>query len=535
MSKKNAANTAKTLIEVLGGKSNIASYTNCMTRLRVKVNDVSKVDEKKLKITENVMGLVKSDNEMQIILGPGFVRQVREEINKIIPDISSDKEVDESLDKSNLSLAEVSQINKKEQKLKNVSSVQLFLAKFAKIFAPLIPAFIGAGILAGLAGLMQGFYQQIDPLDPSITFWTNQVAYSWYQTFNMMLTIWKDAFIIIVGWRTAEAFGGEGIFGALASLMFVGAFAGTYTAPFINQGADGFLFLGIKIKDPMTNWLTIGFRPGEIIDPITGDVTGYTLAGSTGGVIGAMIMAGMSVPIVKKMRQFTPGVLDLLLASTFSIVAMIFASYFIVIPISGMLFTFISFLFENLAGNPFGAAVLASLFLIALVFGVHQGFIPVYTALLASTGVNSLFAVLAMGGAGQVGASLALYFKADKDSVIRKQIRGAIIPGFLGIGEPLVYGISLTRPKVFLSASLGAAVAGFFIGAVSSWGGVTIGLNTVFGPAGLSCLPLMIASKGGVVGYNLMAMGIYLISLIIAWVSGFGFVHLIGTKGVDLS
>ena len=41
-------------------------------------------------------------------------------------------------------------------------------------------------------------------------------------------------------------------------------------------------------------------------------------------------------------------------------------------------------------------------------------------------------------GAGQVGAALALYIRAKKDSVLRNQIRGAIIPGFLGIGEPLM-------------------------------------------------------------------------------------------------
>ena len=71
--------------------------------------------------------------------------------------------------------------------------------------------------------------------------------------------------------------------------------------------------------------------------------------------------------------------------------------------------------------------MLAGLFLIAVVFGVHQGFIPVYFALMDAQGFNSLFPILAMAGGGQVGAALALYFRAARESTIRNQIRGAII------------------------------------------------------------------------------------------------------------
>lgn len=173
--------------------------------------------------------------------------------------------------------------------------------------------------------------------------------------------------------------------------------------------------------------------------------------------------------------------------------------------------------------------------MLAVVFGVHQGFVPVYAALLAQTGINSLFAILAMGGAGQVGVALALYLKADENSTLRKQIKGAIVPGFLGIGEPLIYGVTLPRPKTFIAAMLGAAVGGFFLGAMSTWGGITVGLNTMFGPSGLLATPMMMALIGGTIGHVGSAIGIYLTALIISYASGFGFTYLIGTKGVDLS
>ncbi len=102
-------------------------------------------------------------------------------------------------------------------------------------------------------------------------------------------------------------------------------------------------------------------------------------------------------------------------------------------PLGGWLFEGMSWLFMHLNSNPFGCAVLAGLFLIAVVFGVHQGFIPVYLALMDSQGFNSLFPILSMAGAGQVGAALALYWRAQPHSALRSQVRGAIIPGLLAL------------------------------------------------------------------------------------------------------
>ncbi|MEA3648262.1 iron chelate uptake ABC transporter family permease subunit, partial [Acinetobacter baumannii] len=62
-----------------------------------------------------------------------------------------------------------------------------------------------------------------------------------------------------------------------------------------------------------------------------------------------------------------------------------------------------------------------------------------------------------------VGAALALFWRAKRDSLLRTQIKGAIIPGFLGIGEPLIYGVTLPRMKPFVTACLGGACGGFFV------------------------------------------------------------------------
>ena len=62
----------------------------------------------------------------------------------------------------------------------------------------------------------------------------------------------------------------------------------------------------------------------------------------------------------------------------------------------------------------------------------------------------------------------------------------------LGVGEPLIYGVTLPRGKPFITACLGASCGGFFIG-LMAWLGHSIGLNTVFGPSGVVSIPLMVS------------------------------------------
>ena len=125
-------------------------------------------------------------------------------------------------------------------------------------------------------------------------------------------------------------------------------------------------------------------------------------------------------------------------------------------------------------------------------------------------GFNSLFPILAMAGAGQVGAALALFWRAKRDSLLRTQIKGAIIPGFLGIGEPLIYGVTLPMGKPFISAGLGAGFGGAFVMAMQV-------AATAWGPSGLLALFVMTAGPHGVAA----SVGCYAVGLVICYIMGF--------------
>ncbi|KJR30694.1 hypothetical protein BOO92_11265 [Vibrio navarrensis] len=119
--------------------------------------------------------------------------------------------------------------------------------------------------------------------------------------------------------------------------------------------------------------------------------------------------------------------------------------------------------------------------------------------------------------------------KAKKDAVLRTQVKGAIIPGILGIGEPLIYGVTLPRVKPFVTACIGGAAGFFFIGLVS-YLGLPVGLNTVFGPSGIVAIPLMTSHSGIFAG-----MAVFLVGLLISYVVGFLATYFFGSKDVDLS
>ena len=72
----------KTILEGCGGKDNIASIDNCITRLRLEVKDITQVDDKKIK-SAGVAGVMKpGKNSVQVIIGTK-VQFVADEFSKL--------------------------------------------------------------------------------------------------------------------------------------------------------------------------------------------------------------------------------------------------------------------------------------------------------------------------------------------------------------------------------------------------------------------------------------------------------------------
>lgn len=69
---------AKKILQFVGGKDNVSSYSNCMTRLRLNVKDMSIVDEESIRKTGALAIVKQSEHDLQIVIGT--------DVNKVYAD-----------------------------------------------------------------------------------------------------------------------------------------------------------------------------------------------------------------------------------------------------------------------------------------------------------------------------------------------------------------------------------------------------------------------------------------------------------------
>ena len=156
-------------------------------------------------------------------------------------------------------------------------------------------------------------------------------------------------------------------------------------------------------------------------------------------------------------------------------------------------------------GGAFSGFILGLFFLPMVMFGLHQILTPIHIEMINKTGATPLLPILAMAGAGQVGAALALWIRCRKNKELTNLIKGALPVGFLGIGEPLIYGVTLPLGRPFITACIGGGIGGAVVGWLGNIGAIAIG------PSGIALIPLI--NNGHWLGY--------VAGLLAAYIGGF--------------
>lgn len=346
---------------------------------------------------------------------------------------------------------------KSQIKDKNRTPVKMFLGKLAAIFVPLIPAIVGSGMVAGLTNI--AIQSGADPQGNFITI-LNVIGWGFFSYLG-----------IFVGINTAKEFSGTPAIGGLA---------------------------GILIINPAIASITIN---------------GMSLVPGRGGLFGVILVAWFMTMVEKRVRRVVPNALDIVITPLVTLLIGGFASFYILQPIGGVLSDGIINVFKNLLDMG-GAAIgfiLAGTFLPVVMTGLHQGLMPVHMEFLNIHKANPLMPILAMAGAGQVGATLAVYLKT-KNNKLKEIIKGALPVGILGIGEPLIFGVTLPLGRPFITACIGAGFGGAFQAAMH--------VNSI--ALGLSGLPLTFLIKPGHIGYYVTGILIaYAAGFIVTWLVGF--------------
>lgn len=135
---------AKDILQLVGGEENVRSLVHCATRLRFTLNDRSKADKDKIEALDDVVTVVESGGQFQVVIG-NHVSEVYQEIGRM-SNLLNDDQAERSAQKGNLfgRLVDI------------VSS----------IFTPLLGVMAGAGILKGLLMICTnaGWLKQRKPL-----------------------------------------------------------------------------------------------------------------------------------------------------------------------------------------------------------------------------------------------------------------------------------------------------------------------------------------------------------------------------------
>ncbi|KYD07826.1 PTS transporter subunit EIIC [Heyndrickxia sporothermodurans] len=443
---------AEGILEHVGGKENIRQLAHCMTRVRLQLKDSDKVNIASLKKVDGVMGVI-DDETLQIVVGPGTVNKVSDVLSTM-----TGLKIGEVAGDDDLSFEEKAQLKKANIKKKNNTPLKNFLRKIGNIFIPLIPGLVASGLINGAANFAKNA-----GVDEKTTI------------MQILLVLGSCIFTylaVLVGWNTAKEFGGTPVLGAIAGMFL--------------------------------------FNPGLAEIHIFGDA----LMPGRGGLFGVIFAAWLMVVIEKQVRKIIPNSIDIILTPLITVLIVAILSLFVVMPVAGVLTDGITSGIKAILdiGGVVAGAILAGFFLPLVMVGLHQGLTPIHLEFMNQFGNTPLLPVLAMAGAGQVGAAIAIFVKT-KNKRLRNIIKGGLPAGFLGIGEPLLYGVTLPLGRPFITACLGAAVGGAFQ-AVFHVAAKSIGVS------GLSLTMLIDDNK-----YIL-----YLIGIVIAYAFGFLFTYLFGFK-----
>lgn len=443
---------ARDIETMLGGTRNIVEIENCMTRLRVRVADPGAVDVDALKARQEILAATEQGNDFQVVLGPGLVDRVAKQMG--LPEAGA----------GGVNLKERSEKVHADTRAKHDTKTSRLLRKISAIFVPLIPALIACGLIAGINGILANLV-------------TNHTA-PWLAPATTLIGPISAGFFaalpIFVAYNAAKEFGGTPILGGVIGALIISAAIARVS------------------------------------------VFGIVLAPGQGGVLGALAGGILIAYVERWVRSWCPDVVAVIVVPLVSVLVVGLLQILVIMTVAGWIAaaigTAVTWLLSQ--GGAIAGFIMGGLFLPVVMTGMHQALTPIHTTLIQQTGMTILLPVLAMAGAGQIGAVLALWTRFRGNKTFTRAIKGALPAGFLGIGEPLIYGVTLPLGRPFITACVGGAFGGMTVGLFDQLG-ITTGAVAI-GVSDLSLIPLLNGSRGIV-----PAILVYVLGLVVAYVTGF--------------
>jgi PTS system sucrose-specific IIC component len=414
---------AEQILKDVGGPENIASYAHCATRLRLVLVDETKADKKAVEKIEAVAGSFTAGGQYQIILGPGTVNKVHDELAKM----------------TNIQEASMEEV--KKAAAAHMNPAQRFVKTLSDIFVPLIPALVASGLMMGLFNLLAqpGLWPWLGDDENLIGQWPAIADLA------AMINLFANAAFVflpvLIAFSAAKVFGANQYLGAVIGMIMV-------HPDLVNAWAQG----QAALEGTIPTWSLFGWEVAQI---------GYQ------GTVLPVLFAVYFLSIVEKwLRKRMPTVLDMLFTPLFAVIATGFATILVIGPVMRWVGELISDFFVNLLdfGGPVAGFIMGATYSLLVITGVHHSFHAVELGLLTDTGANPLLPIWSMSNVAQGGAALAAYFLIRHRATKIKDIAiPSAVSAFLGITEPAIFGVNLRLLTPFLGALLGGGCAGAFV------------------------------------------------------------------------
>ena len=444
MSKEKQA--AQEILKHIGGQENILNVEHCATRLRLVLKDASEFDKKEIEAIDGVKGSFFASGQHQIILGTGFVNKVYQQVLEIT-----------GMDTGKM-------MSKAEAAAVNMNAVQKASRLLGDVFFPIIPILVATGLFMGLRSLITNLGVELNPT---------------FLTLSQVLIDTAFSFLpALVTYSVMKRFGASPALGIVIGLMLVAP-----QLPNANQVASG------------------------SVEPIYLSLMGLNIPiiGYQGSVLPALILGAIATKIEKGLRKIVPDVLDLIVTPFITLLSSLFIGLIVIGPIMHMVEQGLVVLISMLMNIPFGIGgfMVGALQQAVVITGLHHTFKALEIELLANTGANPFNALVcgAIVAQGAAGIAAALKTKNKKQ---RSLYFTSVVPAFLGITEPLIFGGNLPRLTPFICGCIGGGCAGVF--------------SSIVGLAGTG---MSITALPGMLLYLNGQLGTYLIACLIGFITAF--------------
>lgn len=404
---KNYDALAKQVLELVGGRENVASAMHCYTRLRINCKDTSIVDLDAIKQLD-VLGAQFTGEQLQVIIG----NEVKEVYEAFIEQSGLQKKamIDEKLDDVPA---------KKKWTIKGMLTG--IVDAIVACVIPLIPILIGSGVLQAIVLIIQqfGWLPADSPTLVTINFVANAAFY----------------FLpVFVGFFAAKKFGANVALGAmLGAALIHPTFVSMVTA-----GDAGSVF-GLPIY-----------------------------SASYSSTIVPIILAVWVMSYVEKfISRYSPKAIRTILEPSLTLIIMIPLTFCLLAPLGAMLsdgFASLLTWFYGIFG-PLAVAAFAAIVPWVVMVGIHIGTTAISVATIAQTGVDAfMMPGFFISNFAQGAACLAVGIKAKTTELRSFAYSCAFSNVVPGISEPGMYGITLRYKTPMAGAMIGAAAGGLYFG-----------------------------------------------------------------------